>query len=84
MMMKIEELITEQLYKKHNEKWWMQQKVKSIKRLQNGRFDIPKGTIFSIERKFNGFSLISEPCPHCGISVRITRVQTWDLALLSN
>lgn len=34
----------------------------------------PKGLICTITRKFNGYEMIGDPCPKCGVRVRMKRV----------
>lgn len=57
-------------------------KVKSRFEMRNGRFVIPAGTIFTIVKKFGGFSLISDSCPTCGVAVSISKVQPFDIDLI--
>jgi hypothetical protein len=42
--------------------------------IHNGVVGVPAGTPVSITRKFGGFSIESAPCQHCGVTVRVSRV----------
>jgi hypothetical protein len=43
--------------------------------IQNGVVGVPAGTRVSITRKFGGFGIESAPCSHCGVTVRVTKVE---------
>lgn len=49
-------------------------KVKSTREIANGLGALPAGTTFTILRKYAGLELESDPCAHCGVQLRITRV----------
>lgn len=69
-------------YKKHTEKFFIDKKVITGIKMQNGNMTIPKGSICKITRKFKGFSLESLPCEKCGVRIRITQVSHIDVDLL--
>lgn len=54
-------------------------KVKTLVELSNGWCRIAPGTIAMVNKKFNGLSLMTEPCPTCGVKVAITHVQPRDI-----
>ena len=54
-------------------------KVISLRSLRNGQCIMPAGSTFTIERKQGGFHLVSDPCPHCGIRVFISKVAPQDV-----
>lgn len=68
-------------YRKYTEKFFMDKKVRTLIQMQNGLMIIPEGTICTITRKFGGFNLKSEPCKHCGVQIRISRVHRRDVEL---
>jgi len=69
-------------YKNTTEKTFIGKKVRTLIKMQNGWAVIPADSICTITRKFNGFSLTSEPCPKCGIRIRISRVHRRDVELI--
>ena len=71
-------------YQRKTEKWWKKQKVRTLITLENGWAEIPPRTVCSVTRKYKGLSLISEPCPNCGVKVKISRVPYRDLQLILN
>ncbi len=72
-------MITKNEYERTTEQKWSGVKVRTLRELQNGTVMIPKGTICTIKRKQAGFTLITEACQTCGVSVYITRVPHYDL-----
>jgi hypothetical protein len=74
--------ITASQYSRRAVPEWRGVKVRSLRALRNGWAEMPAGTIFTITRKFSGFDLESDPCEHCGIKMRISRVQPQDLELV--
>lgn len=80
-------MITNKEYFNKPESFWMDKKVRTLKDMRNGWFEIPKGTILKITRKYQGFSLEGiEVCPHCKIGKRlsISRVEGINLELLED
>ena len=53
---------------------WVGLTVKSLTPLRNGRYIIPAGTWFKVERNHNGLHLWSLGCHSCGIRVFINHV----------
>jgi hypothetical protein len=76
--------ISKTLYKKYPEKKWIGRRVRSTCALKNGLNHSPTGTIFTIVGKQAGFSLQTEPCEKCGVSVYIKKVPPEDLELLTD
>ncbi len=70
-------------YQNNTEKYFIGKKVRTTIKLQNGLLVIPPGSICTITRKFGGFNLVSEPCEHCGVRIRISRVPHIDVELVS-
>lgn len=66
-------------YDKTTEKEFIGRKVVSLIRMKNGMMNIPAGVTWTIQRKQAGFELMSDPCPHCGIRVYISKVQPRDV-----
>ena len=69
-------------YKKTPERVMLGTKVRGLVPLSNAIMTIPTGTVFTIERKFNGLWLKSEPCPACGVSVKINYVDPAEVEAL--
>lgn len=57
-------------------------RVRTLVEMRNGRFVIPPGSTAVIERKFKGFELLFDPCPHCRIQSSISRVSPRHVELL--
>ena len=55
--------------------------VRSLFPLRNGLGELPKGTIFTIDRKQGGLHLKSLPCSDCGMALSITHVLPQDVEL---
>lgn len=66
--------LTRRDYDRLNADEWKGKRVRSRRPLVNGWAEMPAGTIFTVEGKFKGFSLRSDPCSHCGIRMRVDRV----------
>lgn len=66
-------------YERWNEIEWKRHNVRTLGELRNGKTVIPKGTVCRITAKFGGFTLQTDPCSHCGISVLISRVPCGDV-----
>lgn len=69
-------------YKKLTEKQLLGREVRTLIKMQNGYGVIPEGTICKITRKFQGYSLTTAKCGHCGMQIRISRVHRRDVQLL--
>jgi len=64
--------------RRRNYRFKVGDKVVSITPISNGWAEMPKGTVFTINRRFKGYELVSDPCRECGLKVRITRVSGGD------
>lgn len=62
-------------YNKTTESQFVGRKVKSLRSMSNGLYRFPVGMTFTIRRKYGGFELLSDPCPHCGIQAVINKVE---------
>lgn len=61
---------------------WNGRYVKTKVELTNGHTRIPKGTVLRVRENYAGLRLETEACPHCGVSVFITRVPESEVLLL--
>ncbi len=75
-------MITEANYKRYKREFWVGRKVINQQELSNYFLRVKPGTILTIVGKRRGFSLETEPCPKCGVTIRIAKVQQQDLILL--
>ena len=66
-------------YDKIRDREFCGRKVKTLVELSNGWCRIAPGTIATVQRKFNGLSLMTEPCPSCGVKIAITHVPPRDV-----
>ena len=66
-------------YDRTTESEFKGRKVISRVPLRNGYISLPAGTTFIIEHKQGGFELRSDPCPHCGIRVWVSKVPPGDV-----
>lgn len=57
------------------EREFIGRKVKTLVELNNGWCRIAPGTIATVQRKYNGLGLMTEPCPTCGVRIHISRVR---------
>ncbi len=69
-------------YDRTTEREFRGRRVRSLVELKNGWGSLPAGKILTIEKKFNGFNLISDPCPTCGFRLSISRVKPRQIELL--
>lgn len=53
---------------------WRGLTVITRREMKNGMHTIPAGTRMKVDGVSPGLTLESEPCPHCGVSARISRV----------
>ena len=53
---------------------WVGAKVRSKHAMRNACASLPAGTLFEVEHKWGRLFLRSEPCAHCGVSVRINKI----------
>lgn len=70
------------VYRRYTDEYFKGRKVRTLCGLHNGWINIPPDTVCIISRKYMGFSLETEPCPHCGVKVFITRVSCKDVELV--
>ncbi len=75
-------MITEYQYKKWTEREVKGKRARIEQDCYTGQFKIPKGMIVKITHKYSGYSVQSEPCEHCGVSVRANRVEPYMLTML--
>ena len=61
---------------------WEGAKVMTRVPLHNRNIAIPQGTICTVERNYGGLKLVTDPCPKCGIGIRITKVSERSVVLL--
>lgn len=54
-------------------------KVKTLVVLSNGWCKIPQGAVCTVTKKLGGLHLEIDPCPHCGVRVRISYVPPKDV-----
>lgn len=69
-------------YKRMTERQLMGRRVRVLRPLTNAWGTIPVGAECRITRKFQGFSLTSDPCSHCGVRVSMSRVNPYNVDLL--
>ncbi|TES99592.1 hypothetical protein [Burkholderia cepacia] len=58
---------------------WLNMRVRTKCEMANGYATIPAGALATVTGTGNGLWLKIDPCPHCGISVNITRVHGSDV-----
>jgi len=75
-------MIGNKLYHKRTGEWFKGKKVRTLYELRNGYTVIPEGTVLTITRKSSGFTLEGEPCEHCGVQVRISKVEPYSVELI--
>jgi len=69
-------------YERLTERQVKGRRVRILRALTNGWMTIPAGTECCITRKFQGYSLTSDKCSHCGVQIHISRVKWYDVDLL--
>lgn len=62
---------------------WEGLTVKTLREMWNGWCHIPEGTICTVVRNYAGLHLLSDPCPKCGVAVRISGVRENDVVIVS-
>ena len=67
-------MVSTRTYRKYNSSYWTGKTVRTTRILRNGNIEIPAGTICQILGKSGGFTLKTEPCRCCGVSVFIRKV----------
>lgn len=66
-------------YERRTDADWRGTRVRTRRPLSTQHLAIPAGTVLTITRKFSGFNLQTDPCAHCGVAVRITKVPYTDV-----
>lgn len=61
---------------------WTGRRVRARRRLGNSLGAVPAGTELTVRRKYGGLELVTDPCPACGVELRITRVPVDDVELV--
>lgn len=56
--------------------------VRTKATIENGRMEIPEGTVCEVRDWYQGLTLKSEPCSKCGVRVSISRVPLSDVELI--
>lgn len=67
-------MITTSQYNRRSVAEWKGLKVRSLHPLRTSMAEMPAGTIYTITGKFSGFDLTAEPCAHCGVAMKVSRV----------
>lgn len=52
-------------------------KWRTTQEMTNRNMRIPKGTIVTLIGKCNGWELVGDPCPCCGVAVSMRKVPHW-------
>ncbi len=63
--------------------YWLGKKVRLVRDVGNGIGRWPKGTVATVTDVGVSMRLISDPCPHCGAKLYITKLSYFDFELLS-
>jgi len=71
--------ITEKLYKKMPEEFWLGMRVKLLRELRNGYGTFKKGKLMTIDRKYKGFGLVADERRANGCIKSINRVSLSDI-----
>jgi hypothetical protein len=66
--------MTRRDYVSHTEDWFRGKRARVLRALRSGALHIVPGSIVTIDRKWSGFTIRSETCKHCGVSVFMTKV----------
>ena len=74
--------ITRKDYEKYTKEQWRGAKDKSRRPLGNSIAVMPADTTFTVVDKAGGFTIESEPCPKCGLSLYIRKVMPGDITLI--
>lgn len=71
-------------YRKTLERDMVGLRVRTLRRIRNGRLDIAEGAVLEIAGKGgSALTLKAEACPSCGIAPFITRVHPSDVEVLA-
>ncbi len=65
---------------------WAGLRVRSRVPMRNSLGEVPAGTLFTVESSIGGtgLHLKTSPCPHCGISMRISKVSDQDVMVVAD
>lgn len=47
---------------------------RTVRPIASSQMEVPAGTEVRIVRKFGGVGIVTNPCEHCGVAVRISKV----------
>lgn len=61
---------------------WVGMIVETRREMRNGMLIIPAGTKCEVTYARSGLTLEADPCPHCGVQIRVTRVDSADVLAL--
>jgi len=62
-------------YNRISQKGWIGVRLRSLRPIVTRIAELPAGTLWTVEQKFGGFAVVSDPCPHCGIKVNVVKAQ---------
>ncbi len=74
--------LTEKLYKKMPEEFWLGMRVRVIKEIKNGHSTFPIGTEMTIQRKWRGFGLVADYRKEDGCICSISQVPINSIELI--
>lgn len=72
--------ITRREYEARTKKEWKGTRVRTVVPIENRLGRIPRGTLCTIMDKAGGFTLETDPCPHCGVQFFIRKVHPKDVS----
>lgn len=75
-------MISQSQYNRITAPDWKGKRVRSLVPLNTSQVVVPAGTEFTVEGKFNGLDILGDACSHCGVQVRISRVNPSKLELV--
>lgn len=75
--------ITEKLYRKHPETWWIGQRVRLLRDVTKGSGEIlPAGMEMTVRTKFSGLGVQGDACKCCGVTPRCHKLDIGALELI--
>lgn len=74
-------MVSQVQYEKVTAAEWQKFKVRTLCVLRSGMMEIPVGTVCQVHGKGGGFTLKTEPCKCCGVSIFIRKVPPGDVAI---
>ena len=72
----------EKKFQRKTSSWWEGRTVVATSELGNAWMVIPSGTYCVVKRKYKGLSLETDPCPECGVRLKISEVPYSNLDLV--